>query len=69
MLAHHRRRVFPAVPILDTALALLMIGAALRLAGERDELARFIIGLGVVTIASVFLIEPATTRAANITTD
>ena len=69
MLAHHRARVFPAVPILDTALALLMIGAALRLAGEQDEIAGFIIGLGVVTIASVFLIEPATTRAANITTD
>ena len=68
MLPHHRARVFPAVPILDTALALLMIGAALRLAGERDEIAGFIIGLGVVTIASVFLIEPATTRAANITT-
>ena len=69
MLSHHRARVFPGVPILDTALALLMIGAALRLAGERDEVAGFIIGLGVVTIASVFLIEPATTRAANITTD
>ena len=66
MLAHHRARVFPAVPILDTALAILMIGAALRLAGEQDELAGLVIGLGVVTIASVFLIEPATTRAAGL---
>lgn len=69
MLPHHRSRVFPAVPILDAALALLMIGAAVRLAGEHDEIAGFIIGLGVVIIASVFLIEPATTRAAGVTGD
>jgi hypothetical protein len=66
MLPHHRARVFPAVPILDTALAILMITASLRLAGEHDELAGLVIGLGVVTIASVFLIEPATTRAAGL---
>ena len=69
MLPHHRSRVFPAVPALDTALALLMIAAAVRLAGERDEAAAFVIGLGVVIIASVFLIEPATTRAARIARD
>ena len=66
MLPHHRARVFPAVPALDTALALLMILAAVQLAGDRDEIAGLIIGLGVVIIASVFLIEPATTRAARI---
>ena len=69
MLTHHRLRVFPAVPALDTSLAILMIGAALRLAGEQDELAGFVIGLGVVIVASVFLIEPATTRAAGIVRD
>jgi hypothetical protein len=69
MLPHHRARVFPAVPILDTGLALLMIGAAVRLAGNHDETAALIIGLGVVIAASVFLIEPATTRAARIGQD
>jgi hypothetical protein len=66
MLAHHRARVFPGVPLLDTGLAILLIAAALRLAGDRDELAGLVIAVGVVTIASVFLIEPATTRAARI---
>ena len=66
MLRHHRARVFPALPVLDTSLALVMIGAALRLAGEHDEVAGFLIGLGIVIIASVFLIEPATTRAARL---
>ena len=69
MLPHYRGRVFPAVPALDSALALLMIGAAVQLAGDRDELAGLVIGLGVVIIASVFLIEPATTRAARIVHD
>jgi hypothetical protein len=55
--------------VLDSGLALLMIAAAVRLAGERDELAGLVIGLGVVIIASVFLIEPATTRAARIVHD
>ena len=66
MLPHHRARVFPALPVLDSALALLMIAAAVRLAGEHDEIAGFLIGLGVVIVASVFLIEPATTRAARL---
>ena len=69
MLPLHRARVFPAVPILDTGLALLMIGAAVRLAGNHDEAAALIIGLGIVIVASVFLIEPATTRAARIVQD
>ena len=66
MLPHHRARVFPALPIIDSALALLMIAAAIRLAGDYDGIAGFLISLGVVIIASVFLIEPATTRAARL---
>jgi hypothetical protein len=66
MLPLHRARVFPALPVVDSALAVVMIVAAIRLAGEHDEVAGFLIGLGLVIIASVFLIEPATTRAARL---
>ncbi|MBA3296784.1 MAG: serine/threonine protein kinase [Acidobacteria bacterium] len=70
MLAHHRRRVFPMLPVIDTALALSMLCAAARLAwtGAPDEIAGLCLGLGIVTVASVTVIEPATTRAARIET-
>ena len=51
------------------ALAVLMIVAATTLAGAHDEVAGLLIGLGIVTLASVTLIEPATTRAAGIECD
>jgi serine/threonine-protein kinase len=66
MLRQQRARVFPALPLVDAALAVLMIAAAMRLAEAHDEVAGLLIGLGVVTLASVTLIEPATTRAAGI---
>ncbi len=66
MLRQHRSRVFPALPLIDGTLALVMIAAAVRLAGAHDAVAGLLIGLGVVTLASVALIEPATSRAAGI---
>jgi len=68
MLRHHRARVFPALPIMDVALATSMLAAAARLAGTGapDEVAGLCLGLGIVTIASVALIEPETTRAARL---
>jgi serine/threonine protein kinase len=66
LLPAQRRRVFPALPLVDAALAVLMIAAATRLAEAHDEVAGLLIGLGIVTLASVTLIEPATTRAAGI---
>jgi hypothetical protein len=65
-LSHQRARLFPALPVVDGTLALLMILAAVRLAGAHDAVAGLLIGLGIVTLASVILIEPATTRAAGI---
>ena len=66
LLPAQRRRVFPALPLVDSSLAVLMIVAATRLAEAHDEVAGLLIGLGIVTLASVTLIEPATTRAAGI---
>jgi hypothetical protein len=64
-LAHQRSLVFPWVPWIDAALAALMIAAALAL-DDRDALAGLLITLGTVIVASIVLIEPATTRAAGI---
>ncbi|HXG54097.1 MAG TPA: serine/threonine-protein kinase [Vicinamibacterales bacterium] len=68
MLPHHRHRVFPLLPALDIALALSMLCAAARLAwtGAPDEITGLCLGLGIVTVAAVTVIEPATTRAAHI---
>ena len=64
-LEHQRSLVFPWVAWIDAALAVLMIAAALVLQ-DQDALAGFTIALGTVILASVALIEPATTRAAGI---
>jgi hypothetical protein len=66
MLGEQRARVFPALPLIDSANGVLMIAAATLLAEAHDAVAALLIGLGIVTLASVALIEPATTRAAHI---
>jgi eukaryotic-like serine/threonine-protein kinase len=66
MLIPHRARLFPAVAVADTLLAITLLGAAARIAGDHDEIAALFLSLGVVTLASLALIEPATTRAAGI---
>jgi hypothetical protein len=68
MLARHRARVFPSLMLLDSGLALLMLLAAVRLVWNEapDEVAGLCLSLGIVTVASVTIIEPATTRAARI---
>ena len=59
-------RLFPALPIVDAVLAVVAILAAVLLAEAHDAVAAVLIGLGIITLASVALIEPATTRAAHI---
>ena len=60
-----RARMFPWVIMVDAALALLMIGAALALQ-DQDAVAGLVITLGTVILLSVAFIEPATTRAAGL---
>ena len=64
-LQRQRSLVFPWVAWVDAALAVLMIGAALAL-DDNDAVAGLLIALGTVILASIALIEPATTRAAGI---
>ena len=63
-LRQHRQRVFPWVSAADSALALLMIGAALQL--DNDATAGLMLTLGTIILASVVLIEPATTSSAGL---
>ena len=65
-LARQRATVFPWIPMLDGVLALLMIAAAVVLAGDHDVLAGLAITLGAIILVSAAFIEPATTRAAGI---
>ena len=65
-LAAHRRRLYRPLAIVEVLLgALLLIGAAF-VAGENDALASILVTLAVATVASLGVIEPATTAAANI---
>jgi len=64
-LGHQRSLVFPWVAWADAALAVTMIVAALAL-NDRDAAAGLLITLSTVILASIILIEPATTRAAGI---
>jgi len=65
-LIEHRARLFPAVAVADTLLAAALLGTATLIAGDHDEIAALFISVGVVMLASLALIEPATTRAAGL---
>ena len=65
-LVEHRTRLFPAIMVADTLLAVALLGTAARLAGDYDEIAAVILCVAVVILASLTLIEPATTRAAGL---
>ena len=66
-LVEHRSRLFPAIVFSDALLAVTLLAvAALIAAGEHDEVAALFLSLAVVTLASLVLIEPATTRAADL---
>jgi hypothetical protein len=52
--------------VADALLAVTLLGTAARLAGDYDEVAAVILCIAVVILASLTLIEPATTRAAGL---
>ena len=65
-LIEHRARLFPAVAVADALLAAALLGTATLIAGDHDEIAALFVSVGVVMLASLALIEPATTRAAGL---
>ena len=65
-LAAHRGRLYRPLAIVEVLLgALLLVGAAF-VAGENDALASVLVTLAVATVASLGVIEPATTAAAGV---
>jgi eukaryotic-like serine/threonine-protein kinase len=65
-LGAQRGRVFPALAASDTLLAAALAGAALLLAGAHDALGAVLVILAIVLVASLAMVEPATTRAAGL---
>ena len=63
-LRQQRSRVYPALAAIEAVLGLVLTGAAAAVSGTHDELAAVLVTLGVATLASLAIIEPATTAAA-----
>ena len=64
-LAHQRKRVYTPMAAAETILGLLLLGAAAAVADEHDGLAAALVTLAVATVASLGIIEPATTAAVE----
>jgi len=65
-LLEHRARVFPAIAVLDTLVAGSLLIAAAIMAGDHDAIAAIFVALAAAMLASLSLIEPATTAAAGL---
>jgi serine/threonine protein kinase len=62
----HRARLFPAVIVADALLAVLWLVTAASVAGGHDEMAAVLVIAAAATLASLALIEPATSRQAGL---
>ncbi len=67
-LVSHRARLFPAVVAADALIAIALLAAAAFIAGDHDEVAALLVTVAVATLASLALIEPATTKGARLGT-
>jgi hypothetical protein len=67
VLVEHRTRLFPSIMVADALLAGVFLTIAYALTDLRDEVAVPFVIVAIVSLASLFVIEPATTRAAGLT--
>ena len=65
-LAAHRRRLYRPMATVEGLLGVLLLIGAAFVAGDHDALASVLVTLAVATVASLGVIEPATTTAAGI---
>lgn len=65
-LRDQRRRVYPVMAGAEAILGVLLLASAAMVAGDTDALASVLVTLAVATMASLGVIEPATTAAAGI---
>jgi serine/threonine protein kinase len=68
-LAEHRARVFPTVVATELLLVLVLLSAAAFVAATYEEFAALIVIVAVASLASLILIEPATTKSAGLLRD
>jgi hypothetical protein len=68
-LREQRRRVYPTMATVEAILGVLLLVSAALVTGGSDALASILVTLAVATVASLGVIEPATTAAARIDTD
>jgi predicted Ser/Thr protein kinase len=66
MLAAQRARLFRWIAISELSLAALMLGSAIAVSEAGPVVAGFLVSLAIVMVASLTLIEPATTGAAGL---
>jgi serine/threonine protein kinase len=62
----HRARLAPWVTVAEALLALALLVAAALVAGPHDAMAAVLVSFAIATVASLGIIEPATTSAAGI---
>ena len=63
-LVKQRNRVYTVLAVVEAVLGVLLLASAALVAGPRDGLAATLVTLAVATLASLGIIEPATTEAA-----
>ena len=66
MLVDHRARLYPAIVFSDVLLSLALLTVAALIAGTHDTVAALLVSIAVATLASLALIEPATTKSAQL---
>jgi predicted Ser/Thr protein kinase len=65
-LVDHRARLFPAVVVADALTATAVLAVAALIGAEHDAIAALLVSFAVAALASLALIEPATTKGAGL---
>jgi Protein kinase domain len=68
-LAAHRSQLFPWIAVAEGALAAVLLGSALHLGADADITAAPLLTIALVLVASLAIIEPATTSGAGLVPD
>ncbi len=65
-IVEHRARLHPVIAGAEALLAIVLLASAALIAGPHDATAALLVSVAIVTIASLLMIEPATTAAAGL---
>ena len=61
----HRRRLFPWIAASELLIAAILLASAAMISDQHEATAAALLGLAIVTVASLLIIEPTTTRSAG----